>query len=177
MLQKMGVDVVYDHADYRLVSSRVLAEFEKFHEVNLFLRGMIPLIGFQSSVVYYERKERMAGESHYPLSKMLGFALDGVTSLSIRPIRLITALGAAVSMVSFLGAVWAFFTALNSRAVPGWASMLCLVGLIGGVQLMAMGVIGEYIGKIYLETKARPRYIISERIGGGSSYALTLRKT
>ena len=167
ILQTMGVNVIYDHADYRLVSSRVLAEFEKFHEVNLFLRGMIPLVGFRSSIVYYERKERLAGRSHYPLSKMLGFALDGITSLSIRPIRMITVFGISISMVSFLGVVWAFFKAVSGKSVEGWASMLCMIGLIGGVQLMALGVIGEYVGKIYMETKARPRYIISEKTWGG----------
>lgn len=163
LLKVMGIEVVYDHADYRLISSKVLKELEKFHEVNLFLRGMVPLVGFQSTAVYYERKERLAGRSHYPLSKMLGLAFDGITSLSIRPIRVITVLGLTVSVISFFGVLWAFFTALSGKAVIGWASMLCMVGFVGGVQLMALGVIGEYIGKIYLETKARPRYIISEK--------------
>ncbi len=163
LLQWMGVEVVYDHADYRLISSKVLKELAKFHEVNLFLRGMVPLVGFQSTVVYYERKERLAGRSHYPISKMLGLALDGITSLSIRPIRIITALGIVVSGISVFCVVWAFLTALSGKSVTGWASMLCLFGFTSGVQLMALGVIGEYIGKIYMETKARPRYIVCEK--------------
>ena len=163
LLNKMGVEVVYNHADYRLISSRVLKEFANFKEVNLFLRGMIPLVGFKSSSVYYERHERIAGESHYPLSKMLGLAIDGITSLSIKPIRLITGLGIGVSILSFIGVIWAVIAQLTGHTITGWASTVCFVCFMGGVQLICLGVLGEYIGKIYMEVKARPRYIISER--------------
>lgn len=155
--------MVYNHADYRLISSRVLRELDNFKEVNLYLRGMIPLVGFQSTSVYYERHERMAGESHYPLAKMLGLAFDGITSLSIKPIRLITGLGIFVSVLSFIGVIYALVSHFLGNTVTGWSSLLCAVCFMGGVQLICMGVLGEYIGKIYLETKARPRYIISER--------------
>ncbi len=163
LLNKMGVEVVYNHADYRLISSKVLKEFANFKEVNLFLRGMIPLVGFKSSSVYYERHERIAGESHYPLSKMLGLAIDGITSLSIKPIRLITGLGIGVSILSFIGVIWAVIAQLTGHTITGWASTVCIVCFMGGVQLICLGVLGEYIGKIYMEVKARPRYIISER--------------
>ena len=163
LLNKMGVEVVYNHADYRLISSRVLKEFANFKEVNPFLRGMIPLVGFKSSSVYYERHERIAGESHYPLSKMLGLAIDGITSLSIKPIRLITGLGIGVSILSFIGVIWAVIAQLTGHTITGWASTVCIVCFMGGVQLICLGVLGEYIGKIYMEVKARPRYIISER--------------
>ena len=163
LLNKMGVEVVYNHADYRLISSRVLKEFANFKEVNLFLRGMIPLVGFKSSSVYYERHERIAGESHYPLSKMLGLAIDGITSLSIKAIRLITGLGIGVSILSFIGVIWAVIAQLTGHTITGWASTVCIVCFMGGVQLICLGVLGEYIGKIYMEVKARPRYIISER--------------
>ena len=163
LLNKMGVEVVYNHADYRLISSRVLKEFANFKEVNLFLRGMIPLVGFKSSSVYYERHERIAGESHYPLSKMLGLAIDGITSLSIKPIRLITGLGIGVSILSFIGVIWAVIAQLTGHTITGWASTVCIVCFMGGVQLICLGVLGQYIGKIYMEVKARPRYIISER--------------
>ena len=163
LLNKMGVEVVYNHADYRLISSRVLKEFANFKEVNLFLRGMIPLVGFKSSSVYYERHERIAGESHYPLSKMLGLAIDGITCLSIKPIRLITGLGIGVSILSFRGVIWAVIAQLTGHTITGWASTVCIVCFMGGVQLICLGVLGEYIGKIYMEVKARPRYIISER--------------
>ena len=163
LLNKMGVEVVYNHADYRLISSRVLKEFANFKEVNLFLRGMIPLVGFKSSSVYYERHERIAGESHYPLSKMLGLAIDGITSLSIKPIRLITGLGIGVSILRFIGVIWAVIAQLTGHTITGWASTVCIVCFMGGVQLICLGVLGEYIGKIYMEVKARPRYIISER--------------
>lgn len=159
----MGAEVVYNHADYRLVSSRVLKEFENFKEVNLFLRGMFPLVGFKSTSVYYERHERIAGESHYPLRKMLALAFDGITSLSIKPIRMITGLGIAIAMLSFAGVIWSIVMAILGKTVAGWASMVCIVSFIGGIQLICVGVIGEYIGKIYMEVKHRPRYIISER--------------
>lgn len=163
LLNAMGAEVVYNHADYRLVSSRVLKEFENFKEVNLFLRGMFPLVGFKSTSVYYERHERIAGESHYPLRKMLALAFDGITSLSIKPIRMITGLGTAIAMLSFGGVIWSIVMAILGKTVAGWASMVCIVSFIGGIQLICVGVIGEYIGKIYMEVKHRPRYIISER--------------
>mgnify|MGYP002627628524 CR=1 FL=1 len=163
LLNSMGAEVVYNHADYRLLSSRVLEEFAKFREVNLFLRGMVPLVGFKSTSVSYERHERIAGESHYPLSKMLSLAFDGITSLSNKPIRLITGAGIVVSLISFIGVIWAIVQAALGSVVAGWASTICIVCFVGGVQLICLGVIGEYIGKIYMETKARPRYIISER--------------
>ena len=162
-LAAMGAEVVYNHADYRLISSRVLQEFANFGEVNLFLRGLIPLVGFQSTTVSYSRAERMAGESHYPLKKMIGLAVDGVTSLSVKPLQLITGFGIFVALVSFIGCLWALITALCGKTVAGWANMTCIVCFVGGVQLISLGIIGEYIGKIYLETKHRPRYIISER--------------
>ena len=163
LLNAMGAEVVYNHADYRLVSSRVLQEFANYKEVNLFLRGMFPLVGFKSTSVYYERHERIAGESHYPLRKMLALAFDGITSLSVKPIRMITELGIIIAMLSFAGVIWSIVMALLGRTVAGWASMVCIVAFIGGVQLICTGVIGEYIGKIYMEVKHRPRYIISER--------------
>ena len=165
-LNAMGAEVVYNHADYRLMSARVLREFANFREVNLFLRGMVPLVGFKSTSVYYDRHERLAGESHYPLRKMLALAFDGITSLSVKPIRLITAFGLIISVLSVIGIIWALITAVNGYAVAGWASTACIVCFIGGVQSMFLGVIGEYIGKIYLEVKARPRYIIAERTDG-----------
>lgn len=165
-MQLLGTEIVYDHADYRLVSSRVLHEFADFKEVNIFLRGIFPLVGFKSTCVYYERKERIAGRSHYPLKKMLSLALDGITSLSVRPIRLITGLGFLVALLSIIGILWAVYAAVTGNSVAGWASLASISCFLGGVQLVSMGIIGEYIGKIYLETKARPRYIISEHTDG-----------
>ena len=163
LLNWMGAEVVYNHADYRLISSRVLQEFQNFKEVNIFLRGMVPLVGFKSTSVYYERAERIAGESHYPLKKMLALAFDGITSLSVKPIRMITSFGLLVAVLSFIGILWAVVATLLGHTVAGWSSMICIVCFIGGIQMLCLGVIGEYIGKIYLETKHRPRYIISER--------------
>ena len=145
------------------ISARVLQEFAGFQEVNIFLRGMIPLVGYKNATVYYERHERIAGESHYPLSKMLAIAVDGITSLSVRPISIITGAGCVVSLIGFVGIIWAIITAIIGNAVPGWASIVCIVCFLGGIQLLSLGVIGEYIGKIYLESKHRPRYIISEK--------------
>ena len=162
LLNAMGAEVVFNHADYRLLSSRVLLEFAKFKEVNLFLRGMVPLVGFTSTSVAYERHERLAGESHYPLSKMLALAFDGITSLSIKPIRFITGFGVVVALISFIGVIWAVVEAALGATVSGWASMTSIICFVSGVQLICLGVIGEYIGKIYMETKHRPRYIISE---------------
>lgn len=163
ILNWMGVEVVFNHADYRLLSSRVLQEFANFKEVNIFLRGMVPLVGFKSTSVYYERHERIAGESHYPLKKMLALAFDGITSLSVKPIRMITTAGILIALLSFIGVIWAVVGEFMGNTVSGWASMVCIVCFMGGIQLLCLGVIGEYVGKIYLETKHRPRYIISER--------------
>lgn len=163
LISKLGSDVVYNHADYRLISDRVLGEFANFEEVNIFLRGMIPLVGFKSETVYYERHERIAGESKYPFRKMLSLAFNGISSLSVKPISMITGLGGIVSVVGIIGIIWAIIMAVLGKTVAGWASIVCIVCFLGGIQLLSLGVIGQYIGKIYLETKHRPRYIISER--------------
>ncbi len=162
-LAAMGAEVVYNHADYRLISARVLRELQNYREVNLFLRGLVPLVGFKSTTVSYDRAERLAGKSHYPLGKMLALAMNGITSLSVKPLRLIMGFGLLVALVSFLGVVWAIVTALTGQSVDGWASMTCIVCFVSGVQLISLGIIGEYVGKTYLEVKQRPRYIISER--------------
>ncbi len=159
----LGSETVYNHADYRLLSKRVLNELENFKEVNLFLRGLIPLVGFKSTSVYYDRKARQAGKSHYSLKKMLSLAFDGITSLSIKPIRIIIALGVIVAILSFVGIIWSVLTAFLGKTVAGWASVTSILCFLSGVQLVSLGVIGEYIGKIYLETKERPRYIIAEQ--------------
>ena len=163
LLNWMGAEVVFNHADYRLVSSRALAEFANFKEVNIYLRGMFPLVGFKTTSVYYERAERIAGESHYPLKKMLALAFDGITSLSIKPIRIITGLGLLISVVAFALIVYALVSYFTGNVVSGWASSLVATCFLGGIQLIALGVIGEYVGKIYLETKARPKFIVAER--------------
>ncbi len=163
VMNALGAEVVFNHADYRLLSRRVLDALADFKEVNLFLRGMVPLVGFKATSVYYARAQRLAGESHYPLKKMLGFAFDGITSLSVKPIRLITWLGFLFSLVAFVAIIVTIVQHLVGITVAGWASTVCVVLLIGGVQLLCLGVIGEYIGKIYKEVKARPRYIISEK--------------
>ena len=163
LLNSMGAEVVYNHADYRLISSRALQELAKFREVNIFLRGMVPLVGFKSTSVYYERSERAAGKSHYPLSKMLALAFDGITSLSIKPIKMIFIMGLIVALISFVGIIWAIVQAALGNTVGGWASTTCIICFLSGVQLISVGVIGEYIGKIYMEVKHRPRYIISEK--------------
>lgn len=163
LLNSMGAEVVYNHADYRLISSRALQELAKFKEVNIFLRGMVPLVGFKSTSIYYERSERAAGKSHYPLSKMLALAFDGITSLSIKPIKMIIGMGVFVAFISFIGIIWAVVEAILGKTVMGWASTTCIICFLSGVQLISVGVIGEYIGKIYMEVKQRPRYIISDR--------------
>ena len=164
ILEKLGGDIVYNHADYRLVSSRVLDSFADYHEVNLFLRGIFPLIGYQSATVEYERHERLAGSSHYPFSKMLKLAIDGITSLSTKPIKWIMTIGFFISLFGLLGIIWVFVRKLAGFPVSvGWSSIVCLILFLGGVQLLSTGVIGEYVGKTYLESKHRPRYIISER--------------
>ena len=163
ILSSMGVETVYNHADYRLVSKRALEAFSDFKEVNLFLRGMFPLVGFKSTQVYYERHERIAGESHYPLSKMLGLAFDGITSLSVKPIHTVIGFGMIVSLLSFCMIIYALVSYFMGSAVQGWTSTCAIICFVSGVQLICLGVIGEYVGKIYMETKARPRYIISEK--------------
>ena len=163
VLNKMGAEVVFNHADYRLVSSKVLNEFANFKEVNIFLRGMFPLVGFKSTSVYYERHERIAGESHYPLRKMIALAWDGITSLSVKPLHMIVGLGIIVAFLSFIAVIWAIISQIVGKTIPGWASTTCIIAFLGGVQLISVGIIGEYIGKIYMEVKQRPRYIISER--------------
>lgn len=160
----MGVDVVYNHADYRLTSKRVLDEFENFKEVNLFLRGMFPLVGYSSDVVYYERAERFAGESKYPLKKMLNFAWDGITSFSVRPIRMVLNVGIMIFVVSLLVLLYCLIVKLLGKTVEGWTFIVGSIWLVSGVQMLSVGIIGEYIGKIYSETKARPRFIISENL-------------
>lgn len=163
LLNSMGAEVVFNHADYRLVSSRVLNEFANFKEVNLFLRGMFPLVGFKSTSVYYARNERIAGESHYPLSKMLALAFDGITSLSVKPIRMITGMGIFVALLSLVLIIYSIVELILGNVVSGWTSTIVAVSFLGGIQLISLGVIGEYVGKTYMETKQRPRYIISER--------------
>ena len=163
LMNGLGAEVVYNHADYRLVSSLVLRHFAEFGEVNIFLRGMFPLVGFKSTCVYYERRERLAGESHYPLGKMLALAFNGITSLSVKPINLITGVGVGFSLLGLVASLWAVVKVILGQTVHGWASLFCIVCLLGGIQLVSLGVIGQYVGKTYMETKHRPRYIISER--------------
>ena len=162
VMKWMGADIVFNHADYRLMSSRALNELAKYKEVNLFLRGIVPMIGFKTDVVMYERHERFAGESKYPLKKMLAFAMDGITSLSIKPIRFITSLGVILFAFSVILLIYFIVGYFLGRTAPGWATIVVSIWGIGGLQLLAIGVIGEYIGKIYMETKERPRYIIEE---------------
>ena len=169
LMKFFGVDIVYNHADYRLMSRRVLHELAQYGEVNLFLRGLVPLVGFPSGVVEYERRERFAGTSKYPLKKMLSFALDGVTSFSIKPIRFITGLGLLIFVVSVLMLLYFLIVHWTGHTVAGWTSIMVSVWAIGGLQLLAIGVIGEYIGKTYLETKKRPIYIAREVVGKDQS--------
>jgi len=162
VMNALGAETVFNHADFRLLSRRALEALAEFEEVNLFLRGIVPLIGYPSSVVEYERGERFAGESKYPLKKMLAFALEGITSLSTRPIRMITGLGFLIFLVSIAMLIYSVVRWAKGATITGWASVICSVWAIGGLILLSLGVIGEYIGKIYLETKARPRYLIRE---------------
>lgn len=163
LLALLGAEVVPDHADFRLMAAPVIAGIASFREVNLYLRGLVPLVGFRSCEVRYRRLPRRAGRSHYGAGRMVGLALDGVTSLTIRPIRIITLLGLVIALGSALGILWAVVTALSGRAVSGWASMIVAIFFLGGVQLVSLGVIGEYVGKTYLEAKRRPRYLVAER--------------
>lgn len=162
LMRVMGVDIVNDHADYRLMSKRALNALAEFKEANLFLRGIVPLIGFKTDVVHYERGERFAGESKYPLGKMLAFALDGITSFSIKPIRLVTMLGLVIFLVSLAILVYSFAVKLLGNTVEGWTTLIMSIWMIGGIQLLSLGVIGEYIGKIYKEVKSRPKYILED---------------
>ena len=165
----MGVDIVYNHADYRLTSKRVLDEFEGYKEVNLFLRGIFPLIGFKTDIVYYERAERFAGESKYPLKKMLNFAWDGITSFSIKPLRMIATLGFIILFISFIIMIYSLVQKIIGNTVDGWTFLNISIWFIGGLQMLSLGIIGEYIGKIYNETKSRPRYVISEDLNKGNN--------
>ena len=160
----MGVEIIYNHADYRLTSKRVLSELEQYREVNLFLRGMFPLIGFKSDIVYYKREKRFAGKSKYPLKKMLNFAWDGITSFSIKPIRLVLNIGIIMFMISFIVLLYSLIVKIMGRAVDGWTFIVCSIWIVGAVQMLAIGLIGEYVGKIYSEVKARPRYIIKKNL-------------
>ncbi|MBR6669424.1 MAG: glycosyltransferase family 2 protein [Ruminococcus sp.] len=163
-MKVMGADVVYNHADFRLMSKIVLKELENFKEVNLFLRGMIPLIGYKSTNVYYERNERFAGESKYPLKKMLAFAMNGISSFSVKPLKIITSIGFIMVFLSVIAFIWAFAAKFLGAAELGWSSTICSIWFIGGLQILCLGIIGEYVGKIYAEVKQRPRYIVAEFI-------------
>lgn len=160
LMAMLGVDIVYNHADYRLMSKRALDALEQYGEVNLFLRGIVPQLGYKTATVYYERGERFAGESKYPLKKMLAFAFDGITSFSIKPVRLILGLGVLVCLIGIVYMIYGLIRNFTGHTAVGWTSIISSVWLIGGLQLISLGVIGEYIGKIYYETKRRPRYII-----------------
>jgi glycosyltransferase involved in cell wall biosynthesis len=160
----LGADVMYNHADYRLMSKRALEGLSQFKEVNLFLRGLVPLIGYRYSVVEYERHERFAGESKYPLKKMIAFALDGITSLSVKPIRIITGVGFFIFSMSFIALIYSIIIKFMGKASTGWASLTVSIWMLGGIQLLSLGVIGEYVGKIYNETKKRPRFIIADTL-------------
>lgn len=162
LMNMMGANTVYNHADYRLMSKRALDGLSEFHEVNLFLRGIVPMIGYQTDVVYYERSERFAGESKYPLKKMISFAMEGITSLSNKPIKMITNLGIFVFMMSFVILAYSLIRHFTGATITGWTTIIASIWAIGGLILLSLGVIGEYIGKIYMETKERPRYIIEQ---------------
>ena len=163
LMKAMGVDIVFNHADYRLMSRRAVEGLAQFREVNIFLRGVVPQIGYPWTTVEYVRAKRFAGESKYPLKKMLSFAFDGITSFSVKPMRLILFLGAVIFLLSLVVLLWTLIARVSGRTVSGWTSLMCSIWMIGGIQLLSLGVIGEYIGKIYAETKARPRFII-ERV-------------
>lgn len=163
-MKMLGVDIVYNHADYRLTSKRVLDNLENFKEVNLFLRGIFPLIGYKTDVVYYERNERFAGESKYPLKKMLNFAWDGITSFSVKPLRIICTLGFVILFASIIIMLYSLIRKLTGNTVDGWSFLAISIWFIGGLQMISIGIIGEYVGKMYNETKQRPRFIISENL-------------
>ena len=163
-MQMMGVDVVYNHADYRLTSKKVLNNFQDYKEVNLFLRGIFPLIGYKSDKVYYERAERFAGESKYPLKKMLNFAWDGITSFSVKPLRLICGLGFIILFISIIIMIYSLIRKISGNTIDGWTFLNISIWFIGGLQMISLGIIGEYVGKMYNETKARPRFIVAENL-------------
>lgn len=163
LMESSGVEIVFNHADYRMLSNRVLDSLADFKEVNLFLRGIIPLVGYPSTAIEYTRTPRAAGDTRYPLRKMIGLALNGITSLSIKPIRIISAVGVSFSLLGFFGLCWALISVALGHAVAGWSSTICIICALGGLQLLSLGIIGEYVGKIYLESKHRPRFIVSER--------------
>lgn len=164
IMKIMGVEIIFNHADYRLTSKRVLDSFENYQETNLFLRGIFPLIGYKSDVVYYERNERFAGKSKYPLKKMLNLAWDGITSFSVKPLRIITSIGFMIMILSFLVLLYSLLMKIIGNTVSGWTFIVCSIWLIGGIQMLSLGIIGEYIGKVYSETKKRPRYFIEEKL-------------
>lgn len=164
LMRLMGVEVVFNHADCRLMSKRVLDELEHFDEVNLFLRGIVPLIGFKTSIATYERNKRVAGESKYPLKKMLSFAWDGITSFSVKPLKMITTLGFIMLLISIIMIIYTIVVKILGNTVDGWAFIMLSIWFIGGLQLVSIGLIGEYVGKIYSETKRRPRYIIETEL-------------
>ena len=164
LMKRLGVEMVYNHADYRLLSKRALEALLSFGEVNMFLRGMVPMLGFNTAEVYYERGERVAGESKYPLKKMIAFAMEGITSLSNKPIRYVLLLGALCAMLGVVMAIYVIISLVRGHTVAGWASLMMSVWLLGGLQLMALGLIGEYVGKIYMETKRRPKFILEEHL-------------
>ena len=164
LMNHMGVEMVYNHADYRLLSRRALEALLSFGEVNMFLRGMVPMLGFKTAIVEYERGERVAGESKYPLKKMIAFAMEGITSLSNKPIRLVTLAGVICGLLGVVMAIYVLVSLLRGRSVAGWASIMMSVWLLGGMQLVALGLIGEYVGKIYMETKRRPKFILEEYV-------------
>lgn len=164
IMNLLGANTIYNHADYRLMSKRALNGLAEFKEVNLFLRGIVPMVGYRSSIVYYERGERFAGESKYPLKKMLAFAFEGITSLSTKPIRMITLLGGSIFAISIFMLLWSVIGYFKGTTIPGWSSTMVSIWTIGGLLLLSIGIVGEYVGKIYLETKSRPRYIIESFI-------------
>jgi len=169
LMKGLGVDITFNHADYRLMSRRALEALSQFREVNLFLRGLAPLVGFQSGYVYYDRNERFAGESKYPFKKMLAFAIDGITSFSVKPLRLITSLGLVIFLISLAMLLYTLIAFIDGHTVIGWTSTLASIWLIGGIQLLSLGVIGEYIGKIYNESKCRPRFIIDRYLNDANA--------
>ncbi|MBC7959081.1 MAG: hypothetical protein H7X94_04365 [Vallitaleaceae bacterium] len=166
MMKHLGVDIVFNHADYRLLSNKALNALENFKEVNLFLRGIIPLIGFKTTTVEYERSERFAGESKYPLKKMIEFALDGITSFSVRPLRFITLFGFIIFLVSILMSVYFLVVYISGKTVEGWTTIVISLWGFGGLQILSIGLVGEYIGKIYMESKNRPKYFVEEYLTG-----------
>ncbi|MBE6722427.1 MAG: glycosyltransferase family 2 protein [Ruminococcaceae bacterium] len=164
VMAKLGVDIVFNHADYRLMSKRALDALSEYKEVNLFLRGIVPLIGYRSDYVYYDRHERFAGESKYPLKKMISFAMDGITSFSVKPLKIISNIGIFVAMISIIGLLYALISHFLGNTVSGWTAIVCSIWLLGGIQMLCLGVVGEYIGKIYSEVKGRPRFRIEKHL-------------